>query len=224
MYNSLSKAFEENAKTAVLEQEKEHYLSQTKLMQDSSEKIQAVRHDMKLHLSAINGYASKIDAHEITNYVNTLLDGIQETETYSNTGNLAIDAVINFQLKTAREKNIKTEINLLVPSEMRVQDSDIAVILGNILSNAVHAVEHADEKIIKLNMGLSKGVLFIKAENTFSDEITYSSNGEIISGKPEGGHGLKNIQQAVEKYNGQIDIFHENNHFSVAIMLYANDN
>ena len=45
----------------------------------------------------------------------------------------------------------------------------------------------------------------------------------IISQKKEGlhGFGLRNIKKALEKYDGYLEINHDDNIFSVGILLYA---
>ncbi|MCL2014613.1 MAG: hypothetical protein FWG68_00015, partial [Defluviitaleaceae bacterium] len=53
LYNLLGKSQENAIKAATYEMEREHYSEQLQLMQQSAEQVKAIRHDMKLHLSAI---------------------------------------------------------------------------------------------------------------------------------------------------------------------------
>jgi sensor histidine kinase YesM len=47
-------------------------------------------------------------------------------------------------------------------------------------------------------------------------------NDEIVSAKGEGhGYGLRNIRRSVDKYNGFMEIGHENGLFSVVLFLYC---
>ena len=67
--------------------------------------------------------------------------------------------------------------------------------------------------------------LFIRVDNSFDGEVKYDDKKEkTIVTRKDGdnhGYGLKNIQKSIEKYNGHLDISHEDNIFSVGILLYV---
>ncbi|MCL1863200.1 MAG: GHKL domain-containing protein [Defluviitaleaceae bacterium] len=202
--------FTDAVKSALYAQEKEYYLAQCHIMQESVEQIKAIRHDMKIHLATINGYAAERNADEITNYLNTLLQDINDAEIYSNTGNVAVDSIINYKLKDAKKENIQLEIRLALPPAINIEGADLATILGNLLDNAMRAVSTADNKIIELDIEYSRESLFIHISNTFDPAADL---------KGEGGYGLKNVKQAVERYNGHMDITLDEK-YSASIVLY----
>jgi len=227
IYDSLSAAYENKLKFELHQKEKEYYLSQSKLMQESFEKMKAYRHDIKLHLATLKDYT--IDNQAATDYLNALIGDITESEIYSETGNIAFDSIINFKLKSAKEDNIKLDITTSIPSVLNIEVIDIVTILGNLLDNALDSVANMEEKIIKLNIKFDKGNLFIKIDNTFDGKIKYEENQDdkklITTQKDsdEHGHGLKNIKKSAEKYNGHVDISHTDNIFTVGLILYIED-
>jgi len=226
MYNTLAAAYEDRLKSAIQAQEREYYFTQCQLMQESVEQIKSIRHDMKVHLAAIKGYTSGIQ--EATDYLNGLLDDISGSEAYSDTGNIAFDSIINFKLKNAKAGNINLELRLLIPPALNIEVPDIVTILGNLLDNALDAVAKTTEKLIKLDIEYSRGSLFIQVQNTFDGIVKYvqgSSEDEkrLATRKSTGehGYGLTNIQKSADKYNGQVDITHDDNMFSVTLLLYV---
>lgn len=227
LYNNLAKAHEDKLKHALQAQEKDYYFAQCQIMQESVERIKSIRHDMKLHLYTIKGYSAKIQADEIADYASGLLSDIDESEMYCETGNIALDSIINMKLAKAKENNIKTEMRLLVPSDINVEVTDIVIILGNLLDNALDALAMVENKVLKLHIELSKGTLFIKIDNSFDGVVNHTSdNGtasRITTRKNGGSHGygLKNVENSVNKYNGQLDISYDDNIFSVTIILYV---
>lgn len=65
--------------------------------------------------------------------------------------------------------------------------------------------------------------MIISVKNTYAIPVKYV-NGEIVSTKEDSenhGYGLKNIKKAVEKYDGYIEDDHDNNTFSVDIILFV---
>jgi len=228
IHDILSAAYKDKLKSALHTQEKEYYFTQCQLMQESVERVKTIRHDMKLHLTTAADYNASGKVNELADYLRGLLGDINTSEVYSDTGNIAFDSIINFKLKTAAENNIKVDIDVLVPPSLNIEVADVVTILGNLLDNALDAVAKVEDKIIKLNIEASKGNLFIEVDNTFDGEVKYAkgkdSIAEAISTRKSGdnhGYGLKNICKAAEKYNGHVDISHDDNVFSVKILLYV---
>ena len=226
----LAAAYEDKLKSALHAQEKEYYFTQCKLMQESVENIKTIRHDMKFHLATARDFNISGKADEATDYLNSLLGDIEKKEIYSNTNNTAFDSIINFKLNDVKQENIKLDIRLLIPPALNIEVADIVTILGNLLDNAIDAVKKVEDKQIKLDIEYSNESLFIQVENTFDGEVKYAKekNGtaEAITTRKSGnnhGYGLKNILKSVEKYNGHIEVIHEENIFSVGVLLYVDE-
>jgi len=225
LYNIISKVFEDSLKSALHAQEREYYFTQCELMQESVEKMKAYRHDVKLHLTTLKNFTT--DNKEARDYLNRLLEDVEESEMYSDTGNIAFDSIINFKIKDVVANHIHFQLRIFVPPALNIEVADVVTILGNLLDNAFDAVANVDEKMIRLTVEVNKGVLFIKLENSYDGVIKYvegkNEAGKVIATRKDGdghGYGLRNIQKSVEKYDGQMDIRHEGNVFSVNILMY----
>ena len=192
-------------------------------MQESVDRVKSIRHDMKMHLVALKGYT--VENKAAADYLNRLLEDIDESVIYSDTGNMDFDSIINYKLRDAGKDAINLDIKMSIPPVMNVDVVDIVTIIGNLLDNALDAVAKVNERFIKLDVELAKGGLFIKMDNSFNGEINYSDEKQIVSLKSgdRNGYGLKNIRQSVEKYNGYMKITHIENVFSVGIFLYMDD-
>ena len=234
LHDRLSAASEARLQSALYAREKEYYLSQCQLMQESMEQTKSIRHDMKAHLATAQGLAAKAGADKAADYLGGLLDDMDAVKIYSNTGNVVFDSIINFKLRNAERENIQPAIRLLIPPSLNVETSDLAVILGNLLDNALDAVARVEEKKIRLEVNYSRETLFILIENPFDGVVKYmrgdnaaeSGAGEKrlpVTRKPgdDHGYGLRNIRRALEKYDGHMDVAIEGNIFSVSVLLYV---
>ena len=193
-------------------------------MQETAEQTRAARHDMVSHLAAIKGYAEEHKSEAIRDYTASLLGSIGELKSLSNTGNIAFDSIINYKLRNAKADNIRLIIRLDLPPVLNVHLPDTATILGNLLDNALDAVALAAEKRITVDIEYSRQTLFIMVKNTFDGKVacaedTGKGGCRITSRKAGGGHGLKNINRAIAKYNGNLNITHEGEEFSAAVLL-----
>ena len=229
LYYSVSKSFEKDIRSALHTQEKEYYYTQCQLMQESAKQVRSVQHDIKNHLATIKTYTTNGNHEEVKSYLDALMDSIEKSEAYSDTGNIAFDSIINYKLRNAKSDNIQLDLSVAVPAEINIEVVDIVTILGNLLDNALEAVAKTNEKFIKLDIEFAKGGLFTKVENSFNGEINYGTgNAEdrkpITSSKgKEHGYGLKNIQQSIEKYDGYMKISHTENIFSSIVFLYVDN-
>jgi len=224
-HDIISKAFEDRYKAILDAKGKEYYISQCEIMQESVDKLKSFRHDTKIHLATLKEFAIKKNTDEVVGYIGLLMGDIERSEIYSDTGNLAFDSIINYKLRNAVSNDIKLNLEVFIPSNLNFEITDIVTILGNLLDNALTAVEELEKKWITLNIQHEKGTLLIKSENPFDGMIKFKDedNSEIISTKQsdDHGYGLKNIKRSVEKYNGDFNISIEDNIFSVSILLLS---
>ena len=208
-------------------QEKDYYYFQCQLMQESIHQVKSLKHDMKLHLSALKNMSAKAQGGEISHYLSELLEEIDAEEIYADTGNIAFDSIINCKLSQNDTDTIKLTMHLSIPPNLDIAPLDTVTILGNLLDNALTALAKVEDKVLKLNIEFQKGVLFIRLENTFDGVVRYDSKKTILSRKEnnfaEHGWGLKSVERSVKKYNGHIDINHCENTFSVELILYLDD-
>ena len=230
IHNNLATAYDDLFKLMLSAREKEYYVTQCQLMQQAVGQIKSIRHDMKLHLAMVKNYTENNKAKEATDYLNTILGEINKNGVFSDTGNLAFDSIINFKLNNVQDDHIRLEIQSLIPPALNIEVADIIIILGNLLDNAIEAVQRVEDKTIKLDIVFDRKSLFIKVDNTFDGVVEYepekADGKKRIATRKSGddhGYGLENIKRSIEKYNGQMDITHEGDVFSVAIILYLDD-
>jgi len=206
-------------------------------MQESMERTKSTRHDMKTHLAAINAHAAEGKVDKIADYIGGLLGGLDTARIYSDTGNAVFDSIINFKLRNAERENIKPDIRLNVPPTLNAETSDIAVILGNLLDNAIEAVARVEDRWIRISADCSRGVLVICVKNPFDGVLEYARKTGAVESKTresplpitrktggDHGRGLRNIQRTLEKYDGALFIkLKERNVFSAAVLLYGEE-
>lgn len=226
LYNSISEAYEEKLKVALHSQEKQYYLSQSEMMNDSVEQMKAFKHDIRNHLVTLKEYTEKGNLAETLNYFDKLLGDVEANGIYSDTGNIPFDSIINYKFRHAEKDGIKLTLNLSLPQTLHIDTSDIVTILGNLLNNALEAVEKVTDKWIRLDIVFDKGCLFIQIDNSFDGVITYSEEKQYpatLKLVAEHGYGFKNISQSIDNYHGELQTSHTGNVFSAIVFLYVSD-
>jgi len=213
-----------NMKTEIMEQERELYYRQLKVMQGSLEQQKSIRHDIKLHLAVIKRFLLTGREREAIEYLEKIFK-VLEIKDYIQSNNIPFDSIVNYKLSEAKG-DVEINVNVSIPKEIKMDTMDIVIIMGNLIENALEGVERVNEKRIKLDIFFDRGNLFINIKNTFDGvvKIDKSSDTEkgIISRKSgrDHGYGLKNVKKSVEKYNGKLDISYDKKHFNVNALVY----
>ena len=194
-------------------------------MAETNEKMRRIRHDMRNHMIVMEQMLDDKNYGRLKLYMQKIADIAHENEQKIDTGNIELDAILNNKINEAQNSNIKTETDITIPSGIIKDGYDIAVILGNILDNAIRASLECDEKerSININIKYNRGVMSILVMNTYANNINVAKNVLPVTTKDdsfEHGIGLANVRNTVEKYHGELIIKTENKKFIADIILY----
>lgn len=223
LYDTASKIFQEHAYAMLAVREKNYYHKQTEILTRQQIELKQFRHDIKNRMIAIQEMIKENQKEDALEYTCKLVDKLNKTITYSMTGNNAIDSVINYKFTLAKEKGIDIKSNIVIPKDIRIDEDDIIVILGNAIDNAIEATDYLKKnKYIFLKMEYEKGALFIQIKNSYDSVLNKDSEKLITRKKQKNLHGigLQNINSIVEKYNGGLEIEHTESEFILNILLY----
>lgn len=115
--------------------------------------------------------------------------------------------------------SVKTDIQ----EDMQMRDTDLCVVLGNLLENAVEACMHQDseERMISVRAGIKGKQLVLKVQNTHHN-IIHVKEDVFYSTKHEGkGVGLRLVKRVVDEYQEGMKVEYDENHFTVNIFLHV---
>lgn len=223
-YDALSASYYQKINTSLIEKEKEMYYNQCLMMEESTKSLQKFRHDINNQFISIQELVKAEKYDKLRKYIETLSSQLKISKLYSTTGNIIIDSIVNFKLNSIINKNVEIFTEIAVPDNLNIEINDTVVIIGNILDNAIDAIENNDAKgKIYFKLVYSQGRIIIKETNNYKTKICYE-NGEIQSSKTNKenhGLGLKNIEEAVKRHDGYMEINHTNDIFSIDIIIFT---
>ena len=227
LYNLLLHSISQQYEMEMLKTQLQAYANQLNVVLRGEEKIKALRHDIKHHLSELMLLANKHDVAEIQKYIDEMNSFLKNPNEIVASGNLEIDSVLNFMLQKA-EKELKTvDIKVMLPEKVR-HSFDINVMLGNLLENAIKAAGKTENKYLSVHIKLKRGILKVKIENSFESSCILRKEQNrkdtiLKTTKPfteQHGIGLKNVKKIVEKYNGTMAVTAQKGIFCVNLLLY----
>jgi len=169
------------------------------------ESVKYMRHDVRHHFAVISEYAQNENLAGIRGYMEGLEYGLSSSKGIKYCDNYAVNAIVTHYLGMAEGDGIEVTVKLNVPRVAgQVWDSELCVIVGNFLENAVAACANvaAGRRFIRLFSYIQDDALTFSMENSFDGEAK-EHDGVFYSRKREGdGIGLASVKAVAAKYGG----------------------
>ena len=222
LYDEISSLLVNQMEQRLAQEQSRFYENQVQIMKMSLENTRMLRHDLKNKISPLYALAQAGQSEELLVQLSELTSSYGVNQGYVNSGNNTIDSIINFKMNSSKNLNISVSSNILIPEELPLKTFDIAVILGNLLDNAIEAVANIDDRWIDIKLKYTKGRLIIVINNSYDGKLK-KVDGHLISCKTDKenhGLGLKSVEAALKNYDGVMQISHDSSKFTVKVLLY----
>ena len=136
--------------------------------------------------------------------------------------NAAMDAIIGYYRMELQGSDINAHWRIELPEKLPLPESDLCVVMGNLLENAVRCVrsEKAGNRSITVYCRMvTPAILGIVIENTYDGKLD-CRNGVFYSTSHDGrGTGLLSVETIAKKYNGDFKVETENGVFRANVLL-----
>ena len=200
------------------EQQQKYYLE----LLEREKKTKIFRHDIVNDLLELDHYCKRGKYEQLQQYLAGMLQDINSiSQNYYDLGNDIINTIVNFYLHPL-EGRYAISVKGLAKENLGVVQRDLCIIVGNLVKNAVDAVQIQKEGYINFEVETGKDSLAIIVQNSFVGNIMHDKEGNVISTKDDGenhGYGLKSVYIAVQKYKGLCSATAENGEYKVEIYL-----
>lgn len=198
------------------------------LLADQQTQLSQYIHDFSNHLKTLSAMTENTDNQTAHEYITSLLSVPKSHLSHTcHSGNKIIDAIINCKYAEAYTQNISFHYEVHLTDSLQISSLDICAILANQIDNAIEAcmlIDDPQDRRINITIGQKNSFTFFKVVNS-AKEDPFDQNHNLISKKGTSLHGLgiKNISEAVKKYDGTLENMYENHSFiSIAIVQNIN--
>lgn len=220
----LSRQYEMEKKIARLEQEKNALLMRDyQLLKNTYAANARLFHDFHNHIEALHRYLSKDRTAEAVRYLEGLRSPIEAVTQPIWVGDEAVDYLINSKITIAASREIQVNCNIEYPQHTNIRSVDLVAILGNLLDNALEAIEDTEGNLRFINLTIRRinEMLIIKLENGCK-AAPVMAEGELRTTKQDTdlhGWGLKSVRATADHYDGTVETEYRNNRFCTVVTL-----
>ena len=221
LFIRLGKAGKIKTEMALLALQNECLQENAKDIENMYDTVRALRHDLKNHLLCILSMAEERDVEGIKQYTGQLL---QQQNTVNKlimfSGSKVLDAIINSKSAAAERAGVRLSAIITTPLA-GISPEDITIILGNALDNAIRAAKDSQRKVVDIHIQPQGAYSSIVIANDIAHPVL-PDNPALRTTKNiryRHGFGIQNMRQAVERNQGLIRFYKQNDRFICDILL-----
>ena len=132
-----------------------------------------------------------------------------------------VNAALSIYFRRAKNFGIKTSFKVDLPEKIPTDENDLAILISNLLENAIKASKNNPRKEINLILRYSGNQNILEITNFYNFPIKTAENGLPYTTQIGHGLGMNSLEIFAKKYNAFVDFSHENN--IVQFSVYWND-
>lgn len=182
----------------------------------------AVIHDLRKHIQVMEELKQPVISSELKEYTNEFENTVLPLMVQQYCDNVILNTVIADKMDYCKKHDIHFHVDIRDVDLDFMEAIDITTIFGNILDNAIEACEKIKEKEREIHLKVHpfNAFIYIYLSNSCLSAIKWSADGKPVSDKGEyRGLGLDNVENVLERYDGNMQFSVEEQNFFVEIMI-----
>ncbi len=197
--------------------------TQYDILTDHEKRLREQRHDLRHQLIVLKSYTEQGDYKNLQQYLAELTAQIPRESELCLCSNFVVNSVALYYQELAKKQQIPLTMELQAIDKIgnQVKGSDLCIILGNLLENAIEASSYLppEKRKITVSSMIYTKKLFLLIDNQY-DGVFVRKSGTFFSRKRSGkGIGLSSVESVLHKYHGGMECRPEQDTFSISLYL-----
>lgn len=178
--------------------------SYMQVLEHQNNDMHMIVHDVKNHYATI---ASMDDADEIHKYIDSISDEVKRYQVIRLTDNKMLDLLLSKYKVECNSKGIKLNTEIKTANLNYIDDSDLSIIICNLLDNAVEAATQSKAKSISFSLRKVNEFDVLNVVNSCDNEpdIKHNKIATSKADKSSHGYGMKIISKYAKKNNAEYE-------------------
>jgi len=181
--------------------------------------VRSIRHDIHHFVGVLKQLSDEGRYEELSRFLSEYAEKAEMEPLPVFCDNIVVNSILGYYSLRLKHLDIEFRCSSSIPKQLWVSDSDLCVLLGNALDNAIEAcgkLPSRKERFISVEVRYMKGQLLVKIQNSFNgivdkrDKDYYSTKSS-----PYHGFGLWNIHKVADTYDGFVKIEHSTSVFTL---------
>lgn len=190
-------------------QEKNHQLTmqamEYKNLQEKITDARRAKHDVRHHIALMQNYLADGNLDALREYLARYNESLPNDSLIRFCENTAANAVLLYFSQQAKDNDVDFIAQVEIPEDIFISDTDLSVLFGNLIENALEACrnESGKDRKIMIRASLIGSSFCITVDNTFSGALRHTPDGMLVSTKHKGlGLGTQSVKSIAAQYSG----------------------
>lgn len=212
---------EKNQKLLLIEVQNDAHITHIKQLTQYQNQIRTMSHDFRQQVQELYTLCVENKSDELQAKL-TELSNRRSKDLAMDTGNIMLDSILTSKIEVAEVEKIDFKQKLDVEPELDYINSEICVLLGNALDNAIEACVRSDgDKFIGMELTATPKQFLCHIINTIG--ATPQADGEFLKTAKQDtlrhGIGLQSMSQICEDVGGTLTYDFNEEHFNLWIKI-----
>ena len=175
---------------------------------DSYTEQRRLTHEFTNHMSALSALLDQDDLKGARTYLASVSKLVAAGTTIMDTHNPLLDALLSKKYEEASRKGVMLYFDLPDLREIPLDNTDLVMVVSNLLNNAIDAAAKADLPEVYFRMRKTEAELLVSVRNRVQKNLDLPDGQLPRSTKKEPGHGmgLWNVTDVLRRYQGEYTI------------------
>lgn len=209
MLHKISLARENEQKINLMQQQEQLQLQMYRELQEKYNTTREISHDINRHINSLKALIADKPIEKAEHYISDLIKETERLKPFIKNQNAMLEIILNTISDRCEKEHILLEMNIEDFKMDFISDMDITTIFSNLFDNAIEACMEIPISERNIHVVIRKQIGLIVFRITNPCKNTTKMN--------HSGIGLSNVKKAVKKYEGIINISHEENQFCVSV-------
>ncbi len=187
-------------RSEMMEQQEKLQLENYEIQKNNYMKAVSVLHDVKKHISIIEGLYQSHQDEEALDYTKQIYDMLKPLVPVEFVDNPVLNCLLSDKIRMAEQQEIRFEVDVAIAEVNFMEPVDITMLFGNLLDNAMTACKQCvGERYIGFCLKRHNNLLYARVENSVQEAVRLKDKNIA-----ERGIGLLNVGRCIDKYRGSI--------------------
>ena len=200
-YKELSRRHELEAAQSVLSRELDAAAEQLVLMNEVQSQSALYRHDMRHHLTVIDGFLSLGKSRQAQEYIKKVHSDIESITPKRFCENELVDLLCSSFSARAERMGVRLRLEVALSGTLAISDTELSALISNGLENALNAAAGTEDRWVEFFCGVQAGRLLLEIRNPYRGEVALRDD-LPVSGRQDHGYGCYSIRTIVERNRG----------------------
>lgn len=181
------------------------------------------RHDLRHHILTMKNLVEEGEIEALRGYLTEIGEKYELEGALTFCSNRTVNGILAYFSEIANQKRIEFEVKIGIPEDIPVAKTDLSILFGNLLENAVEGCQRqtSGPRKISVRGRVSQNVFALAVDNTYETIPDRDRRGRFRSMKHSGaGIGTESVKKIAARYNGVVQFETRGDLFCVSLMLY----